>query len=263
MINPEYRAVSDHATAAAKARAQRGSWVLAGVYANSQTSKSVAAGIRAGSPSFPTYQPTGAFDAYAAPAGDRESVWVRYVEGAEPLPPFPDRMTVRVRHSDPAPSDLGVVTVTVTTRCPACGGPRGWDTVQPYPFQVGDEEYTADTWTNPCGHMDLYPHVLEESRTRQLPPPPAPKHIVEAKAPPQEMPQVGLILDAAREHRGMHAARAADLLEVRGFADDAALIRAEIKNRAGHLSAKQAATLLRDLHRSAHLSTDYQMGAAS
>ncbi|MFD8820841.1 hypothetical protein ACFV1C_00480 [Streptomyces sp. NPDC059605] len=258
MINPEHRAVSDHTTAAAKARAQRGSWVLAGVYANSQTSKSVAAGIRAGSPSFPTYQPTGAFDAYAAPAGDRESVWVRYVEGDEPLPPFPDRMTVRVRHSDPAPSDLGVVTVTVATRCPACGGPRGWDTIQPYSFQVGDEEYTADTWTNPCGHMDLYPHVLEESRTRQLPPPPPPKHIVEVKAP-QEPPQVELILAAARERRGMHAAQAADLLEIRGFADDAALIRAEVKNRAGHMSAKQAATLLRDLARSAH----YQTGAAS
>lgn len=141
----------------------------------------------------------------------------------------------------------GVVTVTVNTRCPVCGGPRGWDTVQAYTFRHDGERHSVDRWTNPCGHVDVYEAVLQESRHRQLPAP----LVLDSEAAQDldegEFAPVALILAAARQRRSMHAAQAAQLLDEHGHPDAAAILRSEITSRRGHLSAKQAATLLRDL----------------
>ncbi|MFJ2882377.1 hypothetical protein ACIQGT_14340 [Streptomyces sp. NPDC093108] len=265
MTSPQYRGVSSHAKAAANALAVPGSWVPAGMYANSQTAKSVARHIQVGSPKFAAYQPPGEWDAYAAPARDFEAVWVRYTGGEAPLPGLPDRMTVRIPYADRATRTTGVITVTVAARCPVCGGPRGWNTVRPYTATTAEHTIVHDCWTNPCGHQDRYPDVLTESRTRRLPRPTSQRPAPGAACPnpPQELPQVALIRDAAHGRHGMHASQAAALLVEHGFTDDAALIRAEIKNQHGRMSAAQAATLLRDLYQSARLTTDYQTGAAS
>ncbi|MEU9033841.1 hypothetical protein AB0D45_02835 [Streptomyces sp. NPDC048352] len=244
-----YRAATDHHSAAEAARAQRGTWVLAGVFSSTMSAKTAARLIRTGSEKYVCYQPAGAFEAYAIPTGDEVTVWVRYVAGEEPVPPLPDRMTVRIRHDGDGPgySGVGVVTVTISTRCPACGGPRGWETVRPHHFHHDGDQYTVDRWTNPCGHTDMYVAVLRESRDRQLPPPrPAPP---EQAAPPAEDGPVALVLAAAASRRGMHAKQAALLLEEHGHGDAAALIRAELKERRGHMSAKGAASFLRDLAR--------------
>ncbi|NHR05758.1 hypothetical protein HA052_11155 [Chromobacterium haemolyticum] len=57
---------------------------------------------------------------------------------------------------------LNVVTVTISSACPKCGGPRGKPAMQRY-----CEEgwfYSVHNWTNPCGHVDYYPDVLREAR---------------------------------------------------------------------------------------------------
>ncbi|MDX3020111.1 zinc finger domain-containing protein [Streptomyces acidiscabies] len=59
-------------------------------------------------------------------------------------------------------------------------------------------------------------------------------------------PAVRLILDAARERRGMHAKHAAELLDTRGHTAEAERIRRAVSERNGLLSAKQAAALLLD-----------------
>lgn len=238
------RALVDHLAAVEAARETPGTWVLAGLYPNSQSAKTSARCILTGSPKFPDYEPVGAFEAYAAPAGEDESVWVRYV-GDGPVRPLPDTMTVRIRHNGEL---RGYRTVTVAARCPACGGPRGWDTVWPISAPHRGDLLTVDRWTNPCGHQDTYLSMLRESRLRpiQQPVEPEPEPVHERQADEAEGP-VALILAAASERRGMHAAQAALLIEEHGYQDAALAIRAEMKERRGHLSARQAVCLLRDL----------------
>lgn len=62
------------------------------------------------------------------------------------------------------PSFFGVarVTVDIAPLCPECGRRRGKPT--PQTFHEFGEHYSADTWTNPCGHVDQYADVLEEAR---------------------------------------------------------------------------------------------------
>lgn len=242
-----FRAATDHQAAAETARAQRGTWVLAGLYSTSASAKTTARQLQLGDPKFPAYLPAGAFEAYAAPAGDDVAVWMRYVAGDEPVPPLPDRMTVRVCVRGEGREYVGVciVTVTISTLCPVCGGPRGWDTVRNLNFHEDGDRYSVDHWTNACGHLDMYAAVLRESRERQLPPP-APEPVADGDEA-EESAEVALILAAAAEHRGMHAAQAALLLDEHGHDDAAAILRAELKARRGHFSAKQAACLLRDL----------------
>lgn len=59
-------------------------------------------------------------------------------------------------------------------------------------------------------------------------------------------PAVRLILDAARERRGMHGKHAAELLDAHGYTAEAARIRRAVSERNGLLSAKQAAALILD-----------------
>ncbi|MEW2631585.1 hypothetical protein AB0903_07990 [Streptomyces sp. NPDC048389] len=250
MRGSTHRAATDHAAVAAAARAERGTWMLAGLYPSSMTAKSVAKHIARGSEKYPAYLP-GGFEAYAARSGEDEALWIRYVAGDPPVPPLPDRMTVRVCDRGDGRAYVGVfiVTVTISTLCPVCGGPRGWDRVRPHRFCEDGEWLSVDKWDNPCGHLDTYAAVLRESRERQLPPPPP---LIEPVRDDEELSEpVALIVQAAAERRGMHAAQAALLLEQHGHTTDADAVRAEIKASRGHMSAKQAATFLRDRDRRA------------
>ncbi|MFF2612279.1 hypothetical protein [Kitasatospora sp. NPDC058046] len=240
------RHVNDHPAAAAMAEALPGQWVYAGEFGSSLSAKSSAAAIRDGR--LPAYHPAGAFDAYAAPTTDADVVWVRYVGHGQPVQPLPDRMTVRV--ADRGDGSRGyegvwVVTVTISTRCAQCGGPRGWDTVRAHRQSEDGDWFTVDQWRNPCGHIDMYAAVLRESRLRPLPAAPAPK--VEGRPvldPAQVSAPVALILKAVAETKWLHGQQAAHLLTQHGHVDAAAALQTELAARDGHMSARQAAEFL-------------------
>lgn len=55
-----------------------------------------------------------------------------------------------------------VRTVTIPATCPRCGGPRGAATNL---NQIDDgAHYSVDTWSNDCGHVDIYADVVKEAR---------------------------------------------------------------------------------------------------
>jgi hypothetical protein len=104
---------------------------------------------------------------------DRPGWIVRYPHGDEVwaqdydvLAPGP-LMRVRVRDRSAEPpwgqglTDPAVRTVTISTSCPVCGGPRGI----PRNLNQADDgvHYSVDVWDNPCGHTDLYTDVVIES----------------------------------------------------------------------------------------------------
>ncbi|MFJ3100300.1 hypothetical protein [Streptomyces sp. NPDC086835] len=235
--------MSDHAAVAAAARAQRGTWMLAGLYPSSMTAKGVAQQIQRGSDKYRAYLPGGDFEAYAARAGEDEAVWIRYVAGDVPVEPLPDRMTVRVRHDGDGSGyeGAGVITVTISTLCPNCGGPRGWDAVTPHRFHHDGAYLVVDRWSNPCGHADVYEAVVKESRERRFLPP---TDGTPALQPHDRTGPVAVVLAAARERRAMHAKQAAQVLEDHGYGNAAVLVRTELTKRRGHMSARQAATFL-------------------
>lgn len=76
-------------------------------------------------------------------------------------------MTVTIRdRSREAPWGSGpnspcIRTVEIAATCPRCGGPRG----EPQPLPTYDDgcRYVVDTWSNPCGHIDLYEAVVTEA----------------------------------------------------------------------------------------------------
>ncbi|MGY5033252.1 hypothetical protein ACWC9U_20635 [Streptomyces sp. 900116325] len=240
-----FRAQPDHATATATAREERGRWVMAAIYPSSASAKTVARRVP-DAEMMPSYEPAGAYEAYAAQHTDGHALWVRYVAGDQPVPTLPDRMSVRIRHDGDGPGygGIGIITVTVSTRCPQCGGPRGFDTVVPHRFHHDGDWYVADRWSNRCGHVDMYDAVLAESREVLLPLVAAP---VPLPGPPAKDSPAGLILTAAKKSRNMHAQQAARLLDVHGHHQEADRIRAELRTRKGHMSAKQAADLLHAL----------------
>jgi hypothetical protein len=57
--------------------------------------------------------------------------------------------------------DFNLITVTISDRCPVCGGPRG------VPYKTlsydGSRRLTCDGWRNPCRHVDLYSAVAQEA----------------------------------------------------------------------------------------------------
>ena len=58
-------------------------------------------------------------------------------------------------------------TVDISTRCPRCGARRGQPRAHRFPEDGG--WYEADTWENPCGHVDTYERVLAEvGRDREM-----------------------------------------------------------------------------------------------
>lgn len=58
-----------------------------------------------------------------------------------------------------------VRSLTLSRRCPCCGGPRG--NAYPFRFHEDGDWFTVDRWDNPCGHLDLYTHVLAEAATSE------------------------------------------------------------------------------------------------
>lgn len=74
------------------------------------------------------------------------------------------QMTVRIRVPDAhagyhAPPQ--VRTVTITARCPTCGGQRG--TPERRQRTRAGVTYEVHEWTNSCGHIDFYSMVLAEA----------------------------------------------------------------------------------------------------
>ena len=78
-----------------------------------------------------------------------------------------DSMTVTVRdRSAESPWGSGRTApvtrqVTISAYCPRCGRRRG----QPQGLNQHDDGawYWVQTWTNPCGHVDMYTSVLREA----------------------------------------------------------------------------------------------------
>jgi hypothetical protein len=226
-----------HALVAERARETPGVWVPVSVYASTDAASGMTRAIRGGG--IKAYAPAGSFQgAYTRGDDDGSPVWVRYVGLAETAPPVPTTMTVRVRHDGDGPGyeGVGILTVTVDNACPQCGAPRGFDAVSPHVFRHDGETFEVDVWTNPCGHTDMYDAVVAEARKRE-----AGKQHVELPEP------VRLILQACGERTVRSGRQAADLLASKGFVDEAAVIRAEVKQCNGLMSAQQAANYLRRL----------------
>ena len=74
---------------------------------------------------------------------------------------FNAKQTMQVTVSE-RDHNLNIVTVTIASTCPTCGGRRGKPVLRPY-CEEG-QFYSVHTWTNPCGHVDYYPDVLREAR---------------------------------------------------------------------------------------------------
>lgn len=74
------------------------------------------------------------------------------------------RMTVRVIDRSgwgTSASYPAIRRVTISRRCPVCGGERG--TPYNHNFHEDGEWLSCDRWDNPCGHEDRYDAVLAEA----------------------------------------------------------------------------------------------------
>lgn len=157
---------ANHQAAAEAARADRGTWTLAGIYPSRSGGQDAARRIPLAVRT-PSYAPAGEFEAYAAPhESGGMSVWVRCVLGMTDLVPRPTSMTYRVcdRGAGRAYVGVRIVVATVAAECPRCGGPRG--EARRHRFCEDGEWYVVHQWDNPCGHVDLYEAVLLEHRKR-------------------------------------------------------------------------------------------------
>ncbi|MDI9836209.1 hypothetical protein [Streptomyces sp. KAU_LT] len=215
---------------AERARAQRGVWLRVDSYPSLRGARTMVGRINHGTAvAFPG---EGDWEAYTAPAEDGQSVWVRYVAGSAPVRKLPLRLTVRVPCPGVGPDqqEMGVVTVSISARCPVCGGPRGTDFPGLHKFVHRGVHLTVNHWRNPCGHVDTYEAVLAEGRGRD-------------RQDPADLLQAAY----AEQKVGAHATQAANLLAAAGHRDAAALVRGEIKNNDGRLTTLQAVEFLRDL----------------
>lgn len=247
-VGSPHRTRVNHGAVAEAARAVPGRWVLAAGYASLGSAESAGRRIPLAE-RIPAYEPAGAFEAYAAPTPSGPFLWVRSTEGG-PYPPLPARMNVRIpAATGTSPGEVGVLTVSVRPVCQTCGGPRGWNTVHPVEMHIRNAPVVVDRWSNPCGHDDVYADVLEESRrTPAAVNPAASRGRGHRPGDPARAgvfrPAVELILQAATEHRAMHAKQAAALLRVNGHTEAAGLVEAKLRAERGHMSAKQAAHFL-------------------
>ncbi|MFB7496019.1 hypothetical protein ACFC09_15230 [Streptomyces sp. NPDC056161] len=237
----------DHAAVAEEARSRPGTWVFAAVYASLASAASAVRRVPLAE-RMPSYGPAGAFEAYAVTTVEGPSLWVRSTGGG-PYPPFPARMSVRIPVAGPDLGEVGVITVSVLPYCQTCGGPRGWDRVQPAEVILQEAAVVVDRWANPCGHDDVYADVLEEAR--RTPPAVDPETSRGRGHHPGDPSRAGafqaaveLILQAATNQRGMHAKQAAALLRLHGHTEAADLVEAQLRAEHGHLSAKQSAHFL-------------------
>lgn len=251
-----------HSGVAEAARSARGVWHLAGIYPSAKGARAVARRVPRAE-CMPAYGPSGAYEAYAAPHEDGgTAMWVRYVSGIPAVPPQPATMTYRVcDRGDGTAVGVRVVTVRISSRCPRCGGPRGEGV--PHRFHEDGDWYVVDTWTNRCGHVDMYEDVLREHRAllakveqieqieqRQ-------RRVVEAG---EYTDPVLLLTAAAAEVAGLDAAQGAMYLDVRGHHEAARRVLEELRHRHGHMSARQAARYLTTLAAARAACTDCDEG---
>lgn len=247
-LGSRHRTRVNHQAVASAARAVPGQWVQASAYASLASAESAARRVPLAE-RIPAYEPAGAFEAYAVNTSSGPFLWVRSTEGG-PHPALPERMNVRLpAATGEAPGEVGVLTVSVRPFCQTCGGPRGWNTVHPVEMPIHNVAVAVDRWANPCGHDDVYADVLEEARrTPALVDPAAARGRGHRPGDPARAgvfrAAVELVLQAATEHRAMHAKQAAALLRLRGHTEAAGLVEAKLRIERGHLSAKQAAHFL-------------------
>ncbi|QKW07012.1 hypothetical protein HUT18_11955 [Streptomyces sp. NA04227] len=162
------RTLTKHSDVVRAARAARGGWVLAGVYASTEAGRGAARRIPRAE-RMPAYAPAGTFEAYDARHEDGTAVWVRYTAGLPKPAPRPTSMTYRVCDRGTGSGYVGVSvrSIVLSAECPRCGGPRG--SAVPQRFHEDGDWYTVDKWDNPCGHVDTYTSVLAEYlRDRKL-----------------------------------------------------------------------------------------------
>ncbi|GGZ23897.1 hypothetical protein GCM10010387_16440 [Streptomyces inusitatus] len=241
-----------HAPIAAAARAERGVWRLAAVYPSPQSGQSAARRVGRAE-RVPSYEPAGAYEAYAAMHDDGTAVWVRYIAGAPAVEPRPSSMTYRVcdRGTSSGYQGVRVVTVTVAAECPRCGGPRG--EAKPHRFHEDGDWYVVDRWSNACGHVEQYTDVLAEWRkaVAELEIADRRDAIRAMRAGPAdagEYTEAVLLLNAAAAQiKSLHARQAALFLDMRGHSEAARRVQEELKARDGRMSARQAALFLADL----------------
>jgi len=75
-----------------------------------------------------------------------------------------DRKHMAATYGTPAFRGVCLRTVDISDKCPACGGARGEPRKTRY--HEWGEFYYVDNWTNPCGHIDKYSAVLNESNVQ-------------------------------------------------------------------------------------------------
>lgn len=80
-----------------------------------------------------------------------------------------EAMTVRVcdRGTGRGYEGVKIRKVTISAYCPECGGRRGEP--RNHNFHEDGEWLSVDKWENPCGHVDLYAHVLAEAQELRPP----------------------------------------------------------------------------------------------
>lgn len=247
-VRSPHRTQVDHADAAARARAVPGTWVLVGSYASMQTAQTAVLRIPRAQ-RIPSYEPAGAFEAYAATTREGPVVWVRSTVGG-PYPSLPERMTVRIpAATGPVLGEVGALPVSVRPFCPVCGGPRGWDNVSPAEVSLRNIAVTVDRWVNPCGHEDVYADVLEEAlRTAPRTVPGEGRtggghHRPNPIAAGPFRLAVELLLQAANEDPGTRAEQGVALLRLHGHQEAARVVEAQLLTN-DRLTARQAAQLL-------------------
>ncbi|MFI9026387.1 hypothetical protein [Streptomyces sp. NPDC053560] len=246
------RSSIDHKAVAAKARAERGVWQLAGLYPSAETGQSAARRIPRAE-RMRAYHPPGTFEAYSAPheKDGATAVWVRYVAGLPMPEPRPSTMSYRVidRGDGPGYTGVRIVTVLVEPECPRCGGPRGKP--RNHRFCEDGAWYDVDKWENPCGHVDMYAAVLAEHRKRLETIERAEQQAAaHAAAAPNDAGEytdaVALLNAAAAEVSGLRAKQAAAFLDTRGHHEAARRIQEEVASHP-RMSARQAAVFLVEL----------------
>lgn len=60
-----------------------------------------------------------------------------------------------------APWSPSLKTVTISAFCPTCGKRRG--EVRGQNAYEDGVSFHVNVWTNPCGHTDMYPDVIDEA----------------------------------------------------------------------------------------------------
>lgn len=233
-----------HMQVARQARQRPGTWLLAGTERTTEAADELAEAVLTGS--VEAYLPVGAFEAYTIGLGSGPVLWVRYT-GGKPFPQIPARMAVRIpAGEEERPDSGGVLTVSVMPYCPVCGGPRGWDNVQPARVLFRQATVWADRWPNPCGHDDEYADLLREARCT---PPYVPEDAEPGplEADPQRAGEyrgaVELLLDLVRR-RKTPPMRADFLSALRRRGHDEAARLLEIQMQIKPLGAARAAHFL-------------------